>query len=207
VANNTHSDQMPRDRWEVRYVEDDIPWDTGVPDAHLQQVVGTYITTPRRILEIGCGTGTNAIWLAERGHNVFGIDLSPTAIEAAEEKARTASIDCRFETADFLAEPTDTGPFDLVYDRGCFHVFAEDDVRAKFAEKVADSLSPNGIWHSLLGSTDGPPRDAGPPRRSAREVVAAIEPRFEILELRSTSFDAERHAGARAWVLVARRRT
>jgi hypothetical protein len=62
------------------------------------------------------------------------------------------------------------------------------------------------LWHSLIGSTDGPPRDSGPPRRSATEIVASVEPHFEILDLQSTSFDQGSHSHARAWVLVARRR-
>ncbi|MGA7303523.1 MAG: hypothetical protein WBW88_01565, partial [Rhodothermales bacterium] len=66
--------------------------------------------------------------------------------------------------------------------------------------------APEARWHSLIGSTDGPPRDSGPPRRSAAEIIAAVEPHFEILQLRSTVFDQGDHREARAWVLVARRR-
>ena len=67
-------------------------------------------------------------------------------------------------------------------------------------------LSPEGLWYSLSGSTDGPPRDTGPPRLSAIDVCAAVEPHFEILDLRATTFDRDRHSEIRAWVLTARRR-
>jgi hypothetical protein len=60
------------------------------------------------------------------------------------------------------------------------------------------------LWLSLIGSTEGPPREVGPPRRSAREVVLAIEPALEIVELRSAEF---RGNDAKAWFCLSRHRT
>src|SRR6185503_16850640 len=94
---------------------------------------------------------------------------------------------CRFEVADFLASPP-AGPFAFVFDRGCFHCFDTADERARFAANVARALAPGGVWLSLIGSTEGPPRDFGPPRRSVRDIAAAIEPHLEILSLRSAEF-------------------
>jgi hypothetical protein len=91
-----------------------------------------------------------------------------------------------------------------VFDRGCFHVFDEPDERQRFAAQVAAVLAPGGLWLSLIGSTEGPPREVGPPRRSAREVTFAIEPAMEIVELRSTEF---RGNNAKAWFCLSRRRT
>ena len=170
-------------RWEQRYLDKDLPWDSGHPDPHLLAVVEAYGLNSGKALDIGCGTGTNAIWLAGAGFDVLGLDLSPTAIEQAKAKAAAAGSGCRFLTTDFLVEDVPGGPFDLVYDRGCFHVFDEVDVRARFAARVAELLVPDGVWHSLIGSTDGPPREVGPPRRSLVELAAAVEPHFELLEL------------------------
>jgi methyl halide transferase len=72
--------------------------------------------------------------------------------------------------------------------RGCFHVFDGEGERARFAENVAAELVEHGLWLSLIGSTEGAPRDEGPPRRSARDVMNAIEPALEIVQLRSTEF-------------------
>lgn len=94
------------------------------------------------------------------------------------------------------------GPFDFVFDRGCFHVFDEAPDRVRFAERVAAVLEPGGVWVSLIGSTEGPGRDVGPPRRSAREIADAIEPVLALEELSATLF-FERAA---AWLSVARRR-
>ncbi len=194
------------DQWEKRYLDDDLPWDSGVRDAHLGRVLDEFELTSGRVLEIGCGTGTNAIWLDSLGFDVVGLDLSATAIERARLKATNAAAKCKFLKTNFLEEVVPGGPFDMAYDRGCLHTFDKVDERLEFSERVASLLNPEGIWHSLIGSTDGPPRDGGPPRRSAAEIIAAVESSFEILQLQSTFFDSGLHAEARAWVLVARRR-
>ena len=73
----------------------------------------------------------------------------------------------------------------------------------RFAAQVATALAPGGLWLSLIGSTEGAPREIGPPRRSAREVALAIEPALEIVELRAAEFHGH---GAKAWFCLARRR-
>jgi SAM-dependent methyltransferase len=200
--------ERPKDRagWDERYEGGVLPWDTNTPDAHLRGVLEAHGISPGKALEVGCGTGTNAIWLARQGFDVTGLDLSQIAIDRARAKVAAAKVGCRILALDFLADEVPGAPYGFAYDRGCFHVFDGAQERSRFASRVADLLAQGGIWHSLVGSTDGPPRDSGPPRRSAADIVAAVEPRFEILELRSTLFDEERNNHARAWVLVARRR-
>ena len=195
-----------RPDWNQRYLDGDLPWDIGTPDSHLIEVVPQHAIVPGKALEIGCGTGTNAIWLAKQGFDVTGLDLSEAAIAQARAKVSAAGVDCRLVAADFLAAAVPGAPFAFVYDRGCFHTFSEPQERARFAARVGELLGPGGLWHSFIGSTDGPERDTGPPRRSATDIAAAVEPHFEILTLRSTTFDDDKHRDARAWVLVARRR-
>jgi SAM-dependent methyltransferase len=181
-----------------------MPWDTGKPEPLLVEFVNSGAVTPGRALEIGAGTGTNAIWLAERGFDVLGVDIAPLAVEKAQARLTGRELRCRFAAGDFLAAPPQDGPFDFVFDRGCFHVFDEADERERFAANVAGLLAPGGLWLSLIGSTEGPPREVGPPRRSAREVALAMEPVLEIVDLRSTLFTA---AGACAWLCLTRKRT
>jgi SAM-dependent methyltransferase len=157
-----------------------------------------------RALDVGCGTGTNAIWLAQRGYTVLGVDIAPLAIERARAKLQ-GNIACRFETLDFLAARPEGEPFQLVFDRGCFHVFDDAADRAKFAAQVASVLAPDGLWLSLIGSTEGPPRDMGPPRRSMRDIAEAIEPHLELVSLRSAEF-GDTPQPAKAWVCLAARR-
>jgi methyl halide transferase len=194
---------MPHRSWNESYASGELPWDTGQPEPLLVEFVTAGGVRPARTLEIGAGTGTNAIWLAERAFDVLGIDVSPLAADRAHAKLEGRSLGCRFATLDFLAVPPPDGPFQFVFDRGCFHVFDEPGERQRFAAQVAAALAPAGVWLSLIGSTEGPPREVGPPRRSAREVILAIEPVLEIVELRSAAFRDD----AKAWFCLSRKRT
>jgi hypothetical protein len=109
---------------------------------------------------------------------------------------------------DFLAAGPPPGAFDLVFDRGCFHVFEEAEEQARFAAHVAAALAPGGRWLSLIGSTEGPPREMGPPRRTAREILGAIEPVLELLALRSAEFDLRvAPQPPKAWFCLSGRRS
>ena len=195
---------MSHPSWNDNYASGEpLPWDTGVPDPMLVEMIESGAIAPCRTLEVGCGTGTNAIYLAQHGFEVVGVDISPIAVEHARTKANGR---CRFETVDFLNEPPPGGPFHFVFDRGCFHTFDEDDERARFAENVAAALDVGGVWLSLIGSTEGPPREAGPPRRNAREIMQAIEPSMEILQFSSREFGVcGEHL--KAWLCLSRKRT
>ena len=195
---------MPHPSWNESYASGQLPWDTGQPEPLLIELVASGLVTPGPMLEIGAGTGTNAIWMAERGFDVLGVDVSPRAVERAKAKMEGRALRCRFAVLDFLAAPAPDGPFQFVFDRGCFHVFDEPGERQRFAAHVAAALAPGGLWLSMIGSTEGPPREVGPPRRSAREVVIAIEPMLEIVELRSAEFADH---DAKAWLCLSRQRT
>ena len=194
---------MSHPSWNDSYAAGELPWDTGEPDPLLVEFIASGRIQPTRMLEVGAGTGTNSLWLAERGFDVLGIDVAPLAVERASARLEGRGLGCRFATVDFLATSPSGGPFQFVFDRGCFHVFDEPGERARFAAQVATALAPEGLWLSLIGSAEGPPREVGPPRRSAREVVQSIEPALEIVELRSAEF--HRH-GAKAWFCLARKR-
>lgn len=191
--------------WNGHYASGQTPWDSGEPDPHLVALVESGELAPGRLLEIGCGTGTNALWLAQRGFEVTAFDLAPLAIERARAK-QPAGGSARFLVHDVLAAPAPGGPYDLVFDRGVFHVFDEAAVRARFAERVAEALRIGGRWLSLAGSTEGPARDTGPPRRSALDLVTAVEPSLAIVSLRSTEFADDLPSTVLVWVLLARRR-
>ena len=200
---------MANRSWDEDYEQGFLPWDTDEPDPNLVDTVQRLGLTSGRALDIGCGTGTHAIWLSSLGLEVLGVDVSGRAVERAEARAKATTTigQCTFATLDFMAATPPGQPFDFVYDRGCFHVFDEPAERARFAENVAACLTPAGRWLSLIGSAEGPPREFGPPRRSARDVIDAIEPALEIVELRTTAFDLElMEAAPAAWSCLSRRR-
>ncbi|HET7570610.1 MAG TPA: class I SAM-dependent methyltransferase [Gammaproteobacteria bacterium] len=198
---------MPHPDWNESYATDEPPpWDTGEPNEYLVEFIRSRAIKPGRALDVGCGTGTQSIWLAGQGFSVLGVDVAPLAIEKARAKAADAGEDCRFEVRDFLNDRIAGGPFDFVFDLGCFHIFDAPADRARFAAQVAALLAPGGRWLSLIGSTEGPAREFGPPRRSARDVMDAIEPTLAILEFHSIEFHVNLPEPPAAWFCLSRPR-
>lgn len=202
---------MTRHDWNENYVSEDLPWDTGEPDPLLVEAIEGGVAPKGRALEIGCGTGTNALWLAAHGFDVLATDFAERAIERAKAKASALqpAPRCSFAVHDFLKDPLPAPGVQLVFDRGCFHVFSEPAEQAEFASRVAQLLAPDGVWLSLIGSTEGPARgEQGPPRRSARELTVAVEPVLRLVTLRAIEFAGlpGQAAPPQAWLLVAKRR-
>lgn len=105
------------------------PWDTKAPS---QSVIAwqTGGWVHGEVLDIGCGLGDNAIYLARNGHTVTGLDISPTALITAERRARDAGVDVKFEVADSTKLDGYTDAFDTVVDVGLFHSVDEDGRRS-----------------------------------------------------------------------------
>src|SRR5579863_3072092 len=91
----------PEDRFNEHYKEGSTPWDIGKPDFNLVRAVSAVPIAPCKALDIGCGTGDNAIWLSEQGFTVVGVDTSEIAIEKAREKAAKAKA-CTFAVWNIL---------------------------------------------------------------------------------------------------------
>jgi len=197
---------MIEEQFKERYKEGNTPWDIGKPDFNLIQTVTTMGIKPCNVLEIGCGTGNNSIWLAQKNFNVIGIDASEIAIQKALEKASKAKVNCTFIEINFLKNKIEGAPFDFVFDRGCFHVFSSDQERIIFAENVSAHLEKDGLWLSIVGNADEQRDHPGPPQRTARDIVNSVEPYFEILSLVSSHFESDRPNPPRAWVCLMRKR-
>ena len=193
-------------RFKERYEAGNTPWDIGKPDFNLIQTVTTTPILPCKALDIGCGTGDNAIWLAQQIFHVLGIDASEIAIEKAKEKALKANVKCTFRVADILANHVEGAPFGFAFDRGCFHSLNSDNERKSFAKNVNGYLEKDGLWLSLIGNADEQRHGPGTPQRTARDIVNTVEPNFEILSLVSSYFGSNRPNPPRAWVCLMRKR-
>ncbi|WP_446009252.1 class I SAM-dependent methyltransferase [Candidatus Electrothrix sp.] len=171
--------------WDKRYNEDDLPWDSGMPETALINMITSWPKTPNKALDIGCGTGTNAVWLAEQGVEVTAMDISEKAVALAEKRCSEHGVLCRLIKTDFLT-CTPAGQYDLLFDRGCFHCTEGEEERRSFVRQAAIHLKPGGFWLSLIGNKDQMSQEGkGPPRLSATEICSAVEPAFEILSLES----------------------
>ncbi len=194
------------DRYKERYKSGDTPWDVGQPDFNLIEVVTQKPIQSCKVLDIGCGTGDNSIWLAQNRFQVIGTDVSDIAIEKAKEKASKAGVKCDFMLVDFLKKKIQGAPFGFVFDRGCFHSFSSENDRRSFAKNVARHLEEAGLWLTIVGNADEHREGPGPPRRTAGDIVSAVEPYFEILSLQSSHFGSNRPNPPRAWKCLMQKR-
>ena len=197
------------EHWEERYRTGDMPWDSGEAEPQLIEVLEELGLGAGRVLEIGCGTGTDAIELARRGFEVLAVDIAQGAIDRARRKAETAGVQgVAFRRLDVVASaPVEPRWADFVFDRGCFHALT-DEQRVRFVLRVADALPPGDYWLCLCGNADEK-SDGGPPRLSATQIISVVEPHFELQKLVRKQFERLRDShepSHLSWQVLLRRR-
>jgi methyl halide transferase len=173
--------------WNDRYRDGNLPWDTGLPSSELQRVLSQHTIQPCRALDIGCGTGTNSVWLAQQGFEITGVDLAPLAVERAKECAHAAGVTANFLVADVLDLPDLDGPFAFFFDRGCYHAVRQS-APDQYAPAVARQLASGGRGLILAGNAREP-HDPGPPVVAEEEIRDELGLAFQILDLHEFRFD------------------
>jgi methyl halide transferase len=173
--------------WNDRYRDGNLPWDTGRPSSQLQRVLSRNTIPPCRALDIGCGTGTNCVWLAQQGFQVTGIDVAPLAVEQAQWRARAAGVNVQFLVADVLQMPDLDGLFAFFFDRGCYHAVRRE-APDQYAPAVARQLAFGGRGLILAGNAREP-HDPGPPVVSEEQIRDELGVAFQILDLHEFRFD------------------
>lgn len=148
------------------------PWDSGITPPEVTALIESG-SIQGRALDLGCGTGTNSIYLAQHGLSVVGVDFSPKAIAIARDKARRAGVAIEFHVADVtrLDSLGVREPFDYVLDLGCFHAIDETG-RARYAEQLARLTRPGSVFMLYAFS----PRPAGAPSRGVQLRSAGVTP-------------------------------
>jgi SAM-dependent methyltransferase len=128
---------------------EEIPWNNEQPPELLMELVKSGQVKPDRALDLGCGLGNYAIWLAGLGFEVVGVDGSPTAIKIAKQNANKKEVRCRFLVADLTGDWPDLGgQFDFVYDWGLLHHIPHEQ-RQTYVQNVHRVLKPKGKYASL----------------------------------------------------------
>ena len=109
--------------WDRFYADRDsgVPFFVAKPDENLVSYVQRGLVEPGRALDLGCGPGRNSLYLAAAGFEVDAVDLSDAAIDWARQRADEAGARIRFHRGNAFTMAGLTGPYDLVYDSGCFH--------------------------------------------------------------------------------------
>jgi cyclopropane fatty-acyl-phospholipid synthase-like methyltransferase len=116
---------LSRLAFHFRYIRRERPiWDTNVSPPELMEFIATR--PPGKALDLGCGTGTNAITLAQNGWQVTGVDFAWSAIRIARRKAMQAKVAVNFQVEDITRFKGFTGQYDLILDIGCYHNISPD---------------------------------------------------------------------------------
>jgi len=172
-----------KDRFQQTY-EGKAPWDIGKPQAVFVEAADQITGS---ILDAGCGTGENALFFAERGCNVTGIDFLEYPIAEAKCKAQERGLIAKFLVMDALHLVDISQKFDSVIDSGLFHVFSDED-RARYVKGLSSVVKPGGRLFMVCVSDLEPPGD-GPRRMSKNEIHAAFAEDWEVESIRQTRFE------------------
>jgi SAM-dependent methyltransferase len=175
----------------LQYWFKDPPWDTGETPPEVYKFLEEH--PPGRALDLGCGTGTNVITLAENGWRANGVDFVPRAIRAARRKARRAGVGDRtgFKVGDALSPDSFEGEYDLILDIGCFHGFPEE-AASRYGRNLRDHLAGEGSFLLYVHLNQEPGQGHG----ASEASLAKLE---EYLEL-SWRKDGEESDRPSAWL-------
>lgn len=174
-----------------RYLSGRIPWDSGIVPPEITGWIEDYTAqgrAPGRALDIGCGTGTTSIYLAEQGWDVTGVDFAPNAIRRARRKVRhlTGPGSVTFFSAD-VSRPNfldDASPFDLVVDVGCLHSHSfSPDRRTIYAAHLKRLTVPGATY--LLYAFRPTVNSAGKGTGLDHDLLASmLSPAFDLVDMK-----------------------
>jgi ubiquinone/menaquinone biosynthesis C-methylase UbiE len=174
------------------------PWEIGAPQHAFvrQEQKEPFGLT---VLDVGCGTGELAMYLASRGYRTTGVDIVPAAIEKARMKAFALSIGAEFFVGNALSlDSLLLRTFDTIVDSGVFHTFPPD-LRNGYRDSLARVLKPGGIYYMLVWS-ERETGTGGPLRITQDEIRGTFSNPWRVEWIQPARFAARSlEKGARAW--------
>ena len=133
---------------------DEIPWNLEQPPDVLVELIESGRVPPCRAIDLGCGAGNYAVWLATRGFHVTGLDLSPAAVESARKLAAKAGVSCEFVVGDLLGDVAALeASFDFAYDWEVLHHIFPDQ-RRRYVANVRRMLRLGARYLSVCFSEE-----------------------------------------------------
>lgn len=173
-------------RWQQRYREtspNQMPWHREQPAEVLVSTVKRGLLPKGVTVDLGCGTGTDLLYLAQQHFRVIGVDIAREALQFARLRLLAAGMDIPLIQADARLLPFAVGSLDLICDSGCFHSFAPE-IRSMYAQSVARVLKPGGILFMREFHANQPqPPEGGPYRLKLEEFYEVFTPWFRFLSV------------------------
>ncbi len=180
------------DYWEQRYEQEpvrEMPWYFEPLDPDLKKALGEFEITGGYFLDLGTGPGTQAAALAKLGFRILASDIAASAVQAAERRYGQSYPEIQFVQDDILNSKL-KGPFDAVFDRGCFHVLPPEK-RQIYVAKVHELLAENGRLFLKTFSVKEPGED-GPYRLSENMIYNLFSKKFNILTIFHSFYQGNR---------------
>lgn len=198
----------PLERFSLLYSENKPPWEIEGPQPAFVEIAGQL---NGHILDVGCGSGENALYFAGLGNTVTAIDFLEPIIEIAKAKAARRNIPVDFRVHNALNLSALEVPFDFVTDCGVFHSLSDTD-RMRYAEEVRAVLRPEGRFYLLCFSDREPDHGNGPRRVSAAELKDVFARHWQMESLHEARFEVRPDrldmgfspGGPHAWFAVLR---
>ena len=158
----------------LSYLFGNSPWDTGITPPEVFDFLNE--NRPGRALDLGCGTGTNVITLAEHGWYAEGIDFVARAVKTARRKAQKKGLSDRvqFHVGDVLDQNLFQGEFDLILDIGCFHSISTDKVE-RYLMNVYSHLVAGGSFLLYAHLNEHPEIGHGASEASLRKLREKLQ--------------------------------
>ena len=164
--------------------KENAPWDIGRPQKMFAQAAPEITGS---VLDVGCGTGEHALFFAQKGNEVTGIDFLEYPIETAKKKSADRNIKATFLVQDALKLSQLNKQFDNIIDSGLFHGFSNEQ-RPQYVASLASVLKPGGKLF-LMSFSDKEPGIDGPRRVSKQELSAAFAKGWHIDSLEECHFE------------------
>lgn len=177
-------------------------WTAGTAGPELVNMIYKKQIKPKsKILEIGCGLGTESIFLALRGMNVTAIDISDSAIKTAKQLADIYKVNVNWKVGNILNSSFEEDKFDVITDQGCFHHLTDDERRI-YLHQVQKILKPDGMF-ILRCFSDKIPGGPQPRRISSNELIHTFYPEFRLEHLeRVLSFSTTKREFPLGWFTI-----
>ena len=167
--------------WDLIYREGTPVWETGRPSAELIRFLDEKRIGRGSALDIGCGTGADAMYMVRRGLEVTAVDSSPTAIERARVRAELEDALPRFVLADFFEFAQTAGTFDFVYDAGSYHYIRQIELD-RYLDGLWRVTRPGSYYMTLAAAAERADRRQPPPV-TKRQLYSELGRLFEVVRL------------------------
>ncbi|MEU0627557.1 class I SAM-dependent methyltransferase [Streptomyces sp. NPDC005989] len=171
-----------------------MPWNIGGPQPAVRTIcdAGGF---RGNVLDLGCGLGDNALYLAAQGLRVSAVDISEVAVECGREKSRRSGVAVDFQVADAFSLPTSGSRYDSILDSAFFHTLPAEEV-PRYAELLGALCADGAELHLFTFSKELTPDFPGPRRVSEPELRAAFSADWDIRTIEATRYHSSLPAEA-----------